>query len=903
MLTAWGYRCRVGTDEIVGTDAVSMAFLFTDMVGSTALWERFPVEMPDALRRHDALLEDAVRGHGGEVVHHAGDGIIASFPSVAPAAAAAVAAQEALLQADWAQVGQLGVRMGVHCGPVVMRDGSPYGWALNFGARFSDIGAAGQILISEAAVEALGEARAADWRIEPIGTVHLRDIAGSVTVHQLTVPELPHRFPSLRDAGTPDPLPVPPDEFVGRAADLALLERALTSNRLLTLVGPPGVGTSRLGAELVNRVLARFPDGAVRVDVVTATGSAAQAVSNALGVRTTGDRSPTEALAESLRARRMVLFIDRGEQLDDDLPGVVESVLRRTPSVTVVCAGRSPLGLAGEIVHRVDPLSTQVAIDLVRNRAPAARSGGDEATLREIAHELDGLPLALEVVAAASDLYSWDEILDALRRTDPASSGSPARAIAVPIAVGLEDLPAPLRSMLVAATSFDGPFDRRTFGAVCAPDVDEAVAAEGLGQLVDRSLIVREPATDLPMFRMLRPVRDVIERYVPALERRAAEQRLERWASRFVAEAADGLRGRDERVWNQRISSQFGNLRVAYVRSVERGDIATAAVLATTLWDFGFMRFHPEYLSWSRQLVERFPHAPPDVIAPVHGVAALGDWIGDDLAGVVSHAGRALALEAEHDLDFDLPARLALISATVYSGLESGPPERVYAESVEYQRNRPEAYFRVNVETQNSVMSRWLGDHESAVRRALRAIKMARQAENPSSIAFGLWALGGALADDDPLSAETHLGTALELARDAGNRWIAALTQMSLVSIRHRTAGALAAAPILLGLLDLLAGGGHRTHLWSSLRLAGAVLGDLGDEELSVQLAAWVRTVGLSMPAFPSEQVLVETVQQRIRAHRGDEWIGRTERLSSAWTPETATALARVAVARHLESA
>lgn len=878
-----------------------MAFLFTDIVGSTALWEQFPGGMPDALQRHDGLIEAAVLAHGGEVIHRAGDGMIASFPAVADAIDAAVAAQRDLVRTDWTDVGQLGVRMGVHCGPVVLRDGNPYGWALNFGARFSDIGAAGQILVSEAAVDALDPAPADDRRIDPIGTVRLRDIAGSVTVHQLLAPGLPHHFPDLRDAATPDPIPVPPDELVGRAHDLALLQSTLTTNRLLTLVGPPGVGTSRLGAELVNRTLTRFPDGAVRIDVVATSGSAAEAVSNTLGVRVTGGRSAAEALAESLRGRRMVLLVDRGEHVDDDLPEVVESVLVTAPSVTVVCTGRRPLGVAGEIVHRVGPLAPEHAMRLVRNRASSAQSV-DDRVLQAIADELDGLPLALEVAAAAADVYSWEEILEVLRRPHPAS-GSATRAIAVPIAIGLDDLPDTLRTMLTAATVFDGPFDRAAFRAVCAPELDEAPALEGLGQLVDRSLIVREPAADLPRFRMLRPVRDVVEQYGPPGERRTAEQRLERWATRFVVEAADGLRGRDERLWNRRLSSQFGNVRVAYVRSVERGDLATAAVLATALWDFGFMRFNPEYLGWSEQLVHRFPDAPPELIAPLHGVAALSAWIGDDLVGVVDHADRALALEAEHGLDFDLPARLAIISATVYSGLEGGPPEQIYAESVEYQQRRPEAYFHVNVETQNSVMSRWLGDREAAVWRALRAIKMAREADNPSSIAFGLWALGGALADDDPLSAETHLGTALELARDAGNRWISALTQMSLVSIRHRTAGPLAAAPILLGLLDLLVGAGHRTHLWSSLRLASAVLADLGEHELSIQIGAWVREVGLSMPAFPSDQALVAEAQERIVAERGDEWVARTELLSSAWTPETATALVRVALARHLESA
>jgi predicted ATPase len=689
---------------------------------------------------------------------------------------------------------------------------------------------------------------------------------------------------------------VPPDELVGRSGDLALLDRVMRSNRLLTLVGPPGVGTSRLGAELVNRTLGHFPDGAVRVDPTASNGSATDAVATALGIRRSSDRSTIESLAESLIGRRMVLLVDRGDLNDDDTPHVVESVLLAAPSVTVVCTGRSPLGVTGEFVHRVDPLAPEQAVRLLERRAPAARGRGDEGVLREIAQELDGLPLALEVAAAAADAYSWDEVLELVQRTD---AGSADLDVAVPVAIGVEDLPVPLRSMLTAATVFAGPFDRFAFETVCAPDLDAASAADGLGQLVDRSLVSREASADRTWFRLLRPVREVVERDGSVQERRAAERRLEQWAVRFVDEAAAGLRGPDERLWNRRIHTQFRNLRIAFTRAVDRGDLDSAAALATALWDYGFMRFAPEYLGWSRKLVDRFPDAPPDVLGPVHGVAALGAWIGDDLDGVVAHADRALELEATHGLAFDLPARLALITAAVYSGAP-GPPEQVYAESADYQRGRPEAYFHVNVDTQSSVMARWLGDQETAVRRAVRAVKTARESENTSSIAFALWALGGAMADDDPPLAETHVGTALDLARDVENRWVTALAQMSLVSIRHRTAGPIAAAPVLLDLLDVLAGAGHRTHLWSSLRLAAAVLADLGEDDLAVQVAAWVRGVGLAMPAFPSDQARLDASGQRILAERGAEWVGRMELMSSTWTPATATTLVRNALARHL---
>ena len=879
-----------------------MAFLFTDIVSSTALWERFPDAMPDALRRHDTVLERAVATFGGAVMHRSGDGMIASFPTVDAAAKAAAEAQRVVLDSDWTAVDRLGVRMGVHCGPVVMRDGEPYGWALNFGSRLCDVGSAGQILISEAAVRVLDDEAASEATATPIATVHLRDIAEPVVVHQLLVAGLPDRFPDLRDVNAAPPLPVPPDEFVGRAPDLALLDRLARQNRLITLVGPPGVGTSRLGVEFVNRALGHHPDGAVRVDLAISSGTDVETVAATIGVQASRGRSLIEAITDWLHARRMVLLVDRGNRVDGDLGALVESILVSAPAVTIVCAGRRPLGVAGEIVHHVGPLPPDEAVRLMASRVPAAPVDGADDVMRQIVQELDGLPLALEVAGAAADMYSWAEILELLRRTEPGFADSSDRTVSVPLTIGCDELPAHLLPMLVAATVFGGRFDRAAFHAVCAPDLDTSHAVDGLGQLVDRSLVSRESSGDRTWFRLLGPVRQVVMESGSVSERKAAEQRLERWATQFATAAAAGLRGPEERLWNRRIESQFGNLRIAFERSADRGEIETAATLATVLWDYGFMRFNPEYLGWSLRLVGEFADSPPEVMAPVHGVAALAAWIGDDLDGVVEHAHRALEMEASGGLDFDLPARLALISASVYSGASS-PPERVYTESADYQREQSEAYFHVNVDTQNSVMARWLGDRETAVVRAARAVKIARQSENPSSLAFALWALGGAMADDDPVYAETHLATSLDLAREAGNRWVTALAQMSLASIRHRTSGPMAAVPILVDLLDVLTSSGHRTHVWSSLRLAAVVLADLGDDELAVQIAAWVRDVGLAMPAFPSDQALLDVTSERIYSERGREWVRRMEVMSSTWTPETATTLVRDALAQHLDRA
>jgi hypothetical protein len=280
------------------------------------------------------------------------------------------------------------------------------------------------------------------------------------------------------------------------------------------------------------------------------------------------------------------------------------------------------------------------------------------------------------------------------------------------------------------------------------------------------------------------------------------------------------------------------------------------------------------------------------IVAPAIGVAALGAWIRDDLDDAYEWSKRALRLERELDLAFDLPARLALINATVYSGDGAAPPE-IFAEQAEYQRSRPELYFHVNVATQTSVMSTWLGDRAAAERRALRAVTLARQSRNPSSLAYALWALGSAIEEDDPLRAESLLGTALEIARNVHNGWITALVQMSLASLRRRVSSPIDAVPLLLDQLDLLWKAGNRSHLWATIRLCSLVAGDLGDDELAFGLDASVAAASLAMPALPADAAALRAQDERIRAHHPPEWLERTSAISATWDLDTIVATIR----------
>ncbi len=883
-----------------------IALLTTDIEGSTSRWERFPESMLEVLMTHDALLLAAIEEHGGRMVSHTGDGLNAAFDDPAAAVEAAATIQRRMTATDWGAVDGLRVRAAVHVGPVVERNGDLHGWAFNVVARLNSIGHGGQTLLSADAVDAVGSALPGGLGLASLGRYRLRDVATATEVFQLTGPGLDRTFPPLRSGRRIHAVARPTTPLIGRAADVAAARAGLDASRLVALVGPRGVGTSRLAAEVATdgTVTRAFAHGAIRLDLAPVTpGQAVPTLATALGVTIRADRGPLRSVVDWLSGQSLLLLVEHGERHLDELTPLAEAVLAEAPDVSVLWTGSRPLGLAGEAIHRVGPLAPGDAEALFRDRAAAAGAPAHDldlfptARVRELCERLEGLPLSVEATAAGAAVHSMAELWELVSRPGSTATGDTA-ALAEAVAVAVDALPDALRSMLVAATAFAGRFDRTAFAAVCAPGVgDEAVAA-ALAELANRSLIDLAEAPEGTRFRLLNMVAEQTRRMGSTHELDGAGDRLRRYVLDLVTNAAGALRGRAEIEAHHRLAHQFDSIRRVFDRAVESDDLATAAAICTELWDYGFMRLRADYFQWSERVLDRFDGEGrmsaerEALLAPVLGVAALGAWIGDDLEAVHPRATRALALEAELGLDFDLPARLALINAAVYSGADAAPPQ-IYLEQERYQKDRPELYFHVNVEVQNCVMATWLGADDAALRRGVEALRLAQRSENPSSLAFALWGLATALGPDDPLQAESLLGRALEQAREVGNGWLTALTQLSLAGLRRRTGTGLDAAPLLVDLLDLLTRAGHRSHLWATLRLCGLVLGDLGNDGLGVQIRHWVDEAKLAMPAHPADQVELDDHHRRIVEARGEAWVERTKLLASAWTTDAVVELVR----------
>src|ERR687894_101285 len=298
----------------------TVTFLFTDIEGSTKLWEKSPRDMQVALTRHDALLWEAIEGHGGFVFKTVGDAFCAVFPTALGAFEAALAAQRILVSEEWGEeVGTLRARIAVHTGAAHERDGDYFGPPVNRVARLLSAGHGGQVLLSSSTQELVRDHLPADTQLRDLGERHLKDLARPERIFQLAASDLPSEFPPLRTLESrTNNLPLQATPLIGREREVEAVCGLLRSSetRLLTLLGPGGTGKTRVGLQVAAELADGFEDGVFFVPIATITDPAlvAPAIARILGLSEGGAQPLEELLEGYLRDRQTLLLLDNLEQ-------------------------------------------------------------------------------------------------------------------------------------------------------------------------------------------------------------------------------------------------------------------------------------------------------------------------------------------------------------------------------------------------------------------------------------------------------------------------------------------------------------------------------------------------------------------------------------------------------------
>ncbi len=282
----------------------TVTFLFTDIEGSTALWERDRAAMAVAMDRHLALLDAAIQIHGGVHFKTVGDAVQAAFPTAPEAVAAALNAQQCFLAEDWGGIGALRVRMALHAGEAQPDQRGDYLTApLNRLSRLLAAGHGGQVLLTQTVQQLCRGALPEGVELRDLGEHRLRDLLEPERVYQLLHPDLPEQFPLLKSLGSrPNNLPLQPTPFLGREREVGEIVDWLgrPDIRLLTLTGPGGTGKTRLALQAAAELLDDFTDGVffVPLALVTDPTLVPSTIASALGIREVAEQSVVDRLRD-----------------------------------------------------------------------------------------------------------------------------------------------------------------------------------------------------------------------------------------------------------------------------------------------------------------------------------------------------------------------------------------------------------------------------------------------------------------------------------------------------------------------------------------------------------------------------------------------------------------------------
>ena len=592
-------------------------YLFSDVEGSTRLWERHPEAMQDALARHDAILRAAVEGCGGTVVKTTGDGLMAVFGSALDAITACLAAQEGLRDEPWGETGPLRVRMGTHVGEAQTRAGDYYGTAVNRAARVMAAAHGGQVLLSAPIAEVVGGSLPDDVHLRDLGTHRLKDLAGPEHLFQLVLPGLPDTFPPLVTLDVrPNNLPTQTSAFLGREALLDDLRAQLDAEyaRLVTLTGPGGTGKTRLALQAAAEQVDRFEDGVFFVDLSAereADGAYA-AIVRTVVTTGSGDDPPLEVLKRGLRERQLLLVLDNFEQVADAATGLAE-LLAHCPGLTALVTSRAALRVRGERLFPVPPLTLPAgdgavsledalaseSVQLFVERAIALRpdfqlTNENAADVAATCRRLDGLPLAIELAAARITLFAVDELRSRLdERLDVLQGGGrdlPARqrTLRSTIEWSTELLTAAQRRVLQLFSVFVGArlTDIEGTSRRLADNID---VLEGIGTLVDDSLVRNIPDEQgHQRLAMLETIRSYAAEQLDA-EPDFADAVRRAHAEHYTALAV-ALREQLARTDREQVLAalevELGNLRAAWSHLVQQGDVVRLNDLLEPLWGY-----------------------------------------------------------------------------------------------------------------------------------------------------------------------------------------------------------------------------------------------------------------------------------------------------------------------------
>ena len=641
-----------------------VAVMFTDMVGYTALIES---DEQAAVEKRDWYVSALDRQHdafGGTVVQRLGDGSMSMFPSSLAAVQAAVAMQQELAAQD------VPIRIGVHVGEVVVEPERLTGEAVNIASRIESFAVPGGVMLSDTAYAPLQNR--SDLEVVPLGRFKLKNVGRAfdlyaVAADGLVVPDSAALEGKGDRAALPSNLPEPRTQLLGRAADLAALVELVGEHRLVSIVGPGGVGKTRILVELGRRLAPDFLDGLVFVPMADVADAAqfVPALAETLDVKEAEGRTLAEGIVALIGDKKALVLLDNLEQIVDAAASHVSELVDRCPELRIVTTGREPLKIVAEREYPLGPLDIDAAVALFTTRGSLELTDENAPVVESLCRRLDGLPLALELAAARLRLLSPEALLERLDHAlDLLTSGSrdsPERhqTLRTTIEWSHSLLNEPEQRLFRRMAVFSGGFTLPDVEAICA-DAGTGCLDE-LESLVEKALVQADRQG--ARLRMLQTIADYArEQLAAAGEAEGIARRHARRYAEVAREIRDGIEGSAQLASVARGIAEEGNLQAALetlLAAAERGDEAACEAgmrLSGDLWMYWHIR--GKNVS-AREYAETFLAAGQDITPSVGRAGALltvglASWMTGQFERANDEWGETYRIAAELDAGREL---------------------------------------------------------------------------------------------------------------------------------------------------------------------------------------------------------------------------------------------------------
>ena len=755
----------------------TVTFLFTDIESSTALLQQLGEGYADLLADQRRLLRAAFGDNNGHEVDTQGDAFFYSFSRAKDALTAAVNAQRAISGHSWPDGVAVRVRMGLHTGEPVRTDEGYVGMDVHRSARICSAGHGGQILLSQATRGLVENDLPEGASLSDLGEHRLKDLQYPEHVYQLSHPDLPTNFPSLKSLDTlPNNLPRQLTSFIGREREMEEVKTLFAHTYLLTLTGSGGCGKTRLGLQVAADLVGEYKDGAWIVELAALADPdlVTQEVASALGVREGQGDSILDTLLNYLKPRQLLLMLDNCEHLIEACTALTDSLLRSCPNLKIMVASREALGIEGESTYRVpslslpDPknlppvekLNTYEAVKLFIDRAVAAVStftvtNQNASAVAQICHRLDGIPLAIELAAARIKVLEVEEITarldDRFRLLTGGSRTALPRQQTLRATIDWSyNLLSEQESVLLGRLSvFMGGWTFEAAEEICVGEgVEDYEVLDLLTSLVEKSLVVAEGQGGKKRYHLLETVRQYArDRLLDSGESATLRDRHLEWYLEFTERAEPELSGPDQVEWLDWLESELDNLRAALEWSLGGEEVEIGLRLAGALNWFWFRRgYYNEGQRWLEESLSGSSRLP---------------------ASERTKSARANALWG---------AGLMLFGKSDY-GLAAAPFEESLALYQELGDKQGAGYSLICL----GVVSGRQGDYVRGRALYEEGLSMFREVGDKLGISFSLWLLGGnARFQGDYERATPLLEESLALSREMGNKWIISTSLLEL---------------------------------------------------------------------------------------------------------------------------